>query len=280
MYVEAVRLQDEVRANLGARRARPASVGVAPGSRHGSGVRARLEALVLGVADELAQHLPELEHQERADQAMMNVQFRASSLSDDTRPAAPAREPTARPSWRRLARPGGADRWTLARDALVDWLSDHHPAFEASLRPSPVEVRAGDYLPDAVCRIGGEGTYLRHVLREPRATLLLAAGDEPTPAVVDRLDAIAARVTDLDEWLRVLHLFPSEGWADRLGHPHQRADVLVDGLFEVRRVLQLTGPELVFLRPDGYIGLRTTSLDAVTVEGYLRRVFRPDLLPT
>jgi 2-polyprenyl-6-methoxyphenol hydroxylase-like FAD-dependent oxidoreductase len=278
MYAEAVRLQDEVRANLDARRSRPPTLGRASSAGKGVGRRARLEAFAVGLADALCGDAPELEHRDRADQAMMGVHVRASSLSRDDRPSAPEPAPPP-PSWRRLLRARGADRWAVGREAALEWLAARHPAVDARLHPEPSDVRAGDFLPDAVCRVAGTGTHLRHLLRDRRATLLLAVGDEPFPVVVERLDAIAALGAPLERWLRVLHVFPSEGWAERSGHPHDDPDVLVDGLFEVRRALQLTGPEVLYVRPDGYVGLRTRSLDPTSVLAYLRGVYRPDLLP-
>lgn len=297
-YAEALRLQDEVGGGLRNRRAAAAAAGNRPGlagaaalgGAPGLGGFARTAPTgprnVDQVLDDLADHLPELNEAQRAKQAMMDVNHRGFSLTRDDAPAsapesaapAAAEAPAAAAPTEEALDAERALKLLTDGEELVQWLSGKNPAFEAHFNKKPADVRAGDYLPDAVCRVGGRGTQLRHVLRSRRAGLFLFTGDEPTAEVDKALRAVEQAVLPIDSFVQVLYVFPSEGWADRMGHPHDEPSVLVDGLFEVRRVLQVEGPEVVYVRPDGYVGLRSRNLDVAGVVDYLSLIYKRELL--
>lgn len=205
------------------------------------------------VREKAAELVPAYAHALERRAAMMNVHTRGASLT-------------------RQGPPAPADR----AESLRRWLGSRSELLGALLGPH--DVHAGDFLPDADCRVGGSGARLRDILRGPHATLLLFAGDEPTAATVAALEGVARVVGPLGTHVKVHYVFPSEGWADRSGHPHDSPAVVVDGLFQVRHALGVDGPEVVYVRPDGHIGLRTVDLDPEGVLGYLRLVYRPELL--
>jgi hypothetical protein len=231
------------------------------------------------VIDHVTDVLPELVHEHTAIRAMMNVHHRGFSLTrDDGRPA-PA--PVPRREYPPVADPPGPEeaiRVLTDGGALVDWLCRKDPAFEAHFFPKPRDVRAGDYLPDAVVRVADEGVHLRTILRGPKANLLLCSGPDPTPEVDAALRAVETAVAPLARWLQVRYVFPSEGWASRLGHAYDQPDVIVDGQFEIQEFLGVHEPEMIYVRPDGYLGLRTRTLEVDGVVDYLGLVHDASLL--
>ena len=52
---------------------------------------------------------------------------------------------------------------------------------------------------------------------------------------------------------------------------------IVDGQEKLHAAFGITGAEVVYLRPDGYIGLRSGSLDAQSLSEYLRLIYASHL---
>jgi hypothetical protein len=135
---------------------------------------------------------------------------------------------------------------------------------------------AGCFVPDAVCRVGGVATQLFDILRGPSAELLLVAGDDPTPATMAALHRLARSTAHLAPDVRTHLVFASDADAERAAGPS--ASTIVDGAREVRRVLGLSGPEVLFVRPDGYIGHRSDVFDEPALFDYLGLIYGPTVL--
>ena len=139
------------------------------------------------------------------------------------------------------------------------------------------KTRAGMHAPDALCRIGGKPSRLLEIIRGPLADLLLFAGLSPTPQTISTLQRLAASVGPLQAYVRVRHIFPSQAYASEAGMHENDPRVIVDGLEKLHSVFGITRPEVVYLRPDGYIGLRTGHLEAESLFQYLRQIYARDL---
>jgi hypothetical protein len=111
------------------------------------------------------------------------------------------------------------------------------------------------------------------VIRGPQADLLLFSGLSPTPEMASALQAIEESVAFLREHLRVLYVFPSQAYASDAGMSEYDPKLIVDGLEKLHATLGIREPEIVYLRPDGYIGLRTQVLHAKTLLEYLRLIY-------
>ncbi|MGW1742910.1 FAD-dependent monooxygenase [Nocardia sp. NPDC001965] len=145
-------------------------------------------------------------------------------------------------------------------------------------RQEPADARAGSFVPDVSCRRAGRGTSLFSVLRGPTAELLLYAGETPSFDVVSRLAQIAKQLSALQDLLRVHFVFQTEVDARKLGREVDAADVIIDGGRKMRGSLGLSKPEIIYVRPDGYIGYRSTALDGPQLAEYLRRVYASRML--
>jgi 2-polyprenyl-6-methoxyphenol hydroxylase-like FAD-dependent oxidoreductase len=135
-------------------------------------------------------------------------------------------------------------------------------------------TRAGMHAPDAVCRIGGRPSRLLEIIRGPQADLLLFAGLSPTPETVSALRALEENVASLLDHLRVRYVFPSQASASDAGMSEDDPKVIVDGLEKLHSTFGVRGPEIVYLRPDGYIGLRTQDLGPHRLRAYLGHIYR------
>ena len=137
---------------------------------------------------------------------------------------------------------------------------------------------AGMRAPDAACRIGGRQSHLLEIIRGPQADLLLFSGLSPAPETVRALRVIEESVVALREHLRVRYVFPSQAYANNAGMGEHDPNVIVDGLEKLHTAFGILKPEIVYLRPDGYIGLRTQNLQEKTLFEYLRIIYAADLL--
>jgi 2-polyprenyl-6-methoxyphenol hydroxylase-like FAD-dependent oxidoreductase len=135
-------------------------------------------------------------------------------------------------------------------------------------------ARAGLRVPDGACRVGGRPSRLWEIIRGPQADLLLFAGAAPDPQTISMLRAAELSIAPLKEHLRVYFLFASEDHAKDLGLCEHDPKVIIDSLDQLRAAFGVTRPETIYLRPDGYIGLRTQDLCPERLLSYLSRIYR------
>jgi 2-polyprenyl-6-methoxyphenol hydroxylase-like FAD-dependent oxidoreductase len=138
-------------------------------------------------------------------------------------------------------------------------------------------TRAGWLVPDAVCRVGGRPAHLLEIFRGTHATILLFAGTAPTPSKLLELEKLEESVAPLGDHVRVHYVFPSEQYALDAGFGSDDPRVIVDGLERIRVVFGVDAPEVMYVRPDSYIGLRTEHLEPHRLAGYLQKIYAPDL---
>jgi 2-polyprenyl-6-methoxyphenol hydroxylase-like FAD-dependent oxidoreductase len=156
----------------------------------------------------------------------------------------------------------------------VGMLDISYPDSPLSRQESPQatrRTRAGCHVPDAPCRLGGCATRLFEILRGTQAHLLLFAGFAPTPETVRALRAIRQRIGPLDTHLRPHFVFASETDAGDAGVSD--AHVITDGGEYLQTAFGMREPEILYVRPDGYIGLRTQNLDGAALSAYLGRIY-------
>jgi 2-polyprenyl-6-methoxyphenol hydroxylase-like FAD-dependent oxidoreductase len=166
----------------------------------------------------------------------------------------------------------------VKQSAALDMNYSKSPlSVHASTQMTP-GTRAGEHTPDALCRIGGRPSRLLEIIRGPQADLLLFAGLSPTPETVHALRAIEASTTSFKRYVRVLYVFPSQGYASAAGMDESDPRVIVDGLEKLHAAFGIRAPEIVFLRPDGYIGLRTQLLEKKALFDYLGLIYAAKLL--
>ncbi|HXY33739.1 MAG TPA: FAD-dependent monooxygenase [Planctomycetaceae bacterium] len=140
----------------------------------------------------------------------------------------------------------------------------------------PAATRAGLHIPDGACRVGGRPSRLLEIIRGPQADLLLFAGLSPTPQAVNALRVVEQSVESLGlgEHLLAHYVFPSEAYAKEAGLGEGDPKVIVDGLDKLRSGFAIRGPELVYIRPDGFIGLRSQDLHPKRLRHYLGQIYR------
>jgi 2-polyprenyl-6-methoxyphenol hydroxylase-like FAD-dependent oxidoreductase len=132
-------------------------------------------------------------------------------------------------------------------------------------------AHAGWHLPDVPCRIGGQASHLFQIIRGAKAHLMLFAGTAPTAETIAALRAIGAGFASLQEHLRIVYIFASEAHSRGSGLP--TADVITDGGEHIQRALGMQDAELIYVRPDGYIGLRTQDLRRQRLSDYLSCIY-------
>ncbi|WP_369133860.1 FAD-dependent monooxygenase [Modestobacter sp. I12A-02662] len=128
---------------------------------------------------------------------------------------------------------------------------------------------AGDRAPDARCRAAdGSGPMrLFDLFRGPHATLLLFAG---RAAHRERLAALAREVGERHgDDVRPAIVVP----ADRVPVGLDAGAAVLDPDGEAHRLYGADAGALVLVRPDGYIGHRSTPADAVALREHLGAVF-------
>jgi len=106
----------------------------------------------------------------------------------------------------------------------------------------------------------------------------LFSGLSPAPETVRALRVIEESVVALREHLRVRYVFPSQAYVNNAGMGEHDPNVIVDGLEKLHTAFGILKPEIVYLRPDGYIGLRTQNLHEKTLFEYLRIIYAANLL--
>lgn len=139
-------------------------------------------------------------------------------------------------------------------------------------------TRAGMHAPDATCKIDGAPIRLLEIIRGPQADLLLFTGFEPSPKTISKLRALAESVVPLRAYLRVRWVFPSEAQASAAGFRDGDLDIVTDEFEQVQAAFGIKGPEAVYLRPDGYIGLRLSSLRPRSLVNYLKLIYDHNLM--
>jgi hypothetical protein len=117
----------------------------------------------------------------------------------------------------------------------------------------------------------------RH-LRAISAHLLLFTGLRPTDEGVSALRAVVRSVAALGSHMRVHYVFPSQAYATAARFTEDDRRVLVDGLEKIHALFGIRQPEIVYIRPDGYIGFRSQTPHNPTLQEYLRRIDANDLL--
>ncbi|HEY2473188.1 MAG TPA: FAD-dependent monooxygenase [Candidatus Cybelea sp.] len=132
-------------------------------------------------------------------------------------------------------------------------------------------ARAGDFVPDAACRLGGDPVRLFDVLRGTKGAMLLFAGTNPSEATIAALKGIEESVSLLSNFVRVYYVFARE--ADVPAAGMQGDTVVTDGTEHLQIAFGLGRPEAIYVRPDGYIGLRTVNLRSGAVCNYLRLIY-------
>jgi hypothetical protein len=123
------------------------------------------------------------------------------------------------------------------------------------------------------CRARGCPSRLSEIIRGPQANLLLFTGTSPAAATVSALRLIEQRVGRLGELLRVSFVFPSQAYANDAGFGEEDPRAIIDGLGKLQSAFGIQNPELVYIRPDGYIGLRTRQLGVQTLLEYLDTIY-------
>jgi len=139
-------------------------------------------------------------------------------------------------------------------------------------------TRAGTFVPDVSCRQDGRPSSLFTALRGPTAELLLCAADSPSPATVNRLARIAERLAAMGDVVRVHLVFQSDADVHNSSYVPGATSVIIDGGRNLRRVLGVARPEIIYVRPDGYLGYRSTNLDEGALDRYLRHIYAGSVL--
>jgi len=138
-------------------------------------------------------------------------------------------------------------------------------------------TRAGMHAPDGLCRIGGKPSRLLEIIRGPQADLLLFTGLSPTRETIRALQKLEESVGPLTAYVRARYVFPSQAYASEAEMSEGDPRAIVDGQEKLHAAFGITGAEVVYLRPDGYIGLRSGSLDAQSLSEYLRLIYASHL---
>ena len=144
---------------------------------------------------------------------------------------------------------------------IVDTGETRLPAF---LTAGP---KAGDRLPDAVVLDHGRERRLHEILATPGFHVLLCGPGWPADAQL-QLHNVLDR---LSPWLSVQRL--SVGSRLAAENPQEIQDV--SGLAFERLGLSVRRPELLVVRPDGYIGFRSRGNDITGAVDYLSRLTTP-----
>jgi hypothetical protein len=131
-------------------------------------------------------------------------------------------------------------------------------------------TRAGWHVPDVPCRFNGYATTVFEIIRGTFGHLMLFAGTTPWVATLSELRAVEQAVAPFEPHLKLHYVFASECDADASGI---QANVITDGGQRLQVAFGIRGPEVIYVRPDGYIGLRTTKLDGPALLRYLRLIY-------
>ncbi|PYL08803.1 MAG: hypothetical protein DME33_06355 [Verrucomicrobia bacterium] len=160
----------------------------------------------------------------------------------------------------------------LARLGMLNVNYEDSPLSLHDSRQATTHTRAGWHLPDAPCKRDGRAETLFEILRGPTATLLFFAGMNPTARTLASFEAIEQKLASLNSQIHVHYVFTSEVDANEAALNGRNP--IIDGGQHLQTALGLSEPEIIFVRPDGYIGLRTQRLDSHSVCEYLSRIYR------
>lgn len=138
-------------------------------------------------------------------------------------------------------------------------------------RDASKRTRAGWRIIDTPCTTVEGDSTLFDLVRGTNATLLLFAGTEPNRDSIEALRAIHASVARLASHLTAWYVFGSREEATRLGVADRY--VVFDDAGSLQSTFGLRKPEILYVRPDGYIGLRTNDLGSEELRAYLTRVY-------
>ncbi|MBP3037834.1 FAD-dependent monooxygenase [Arthrobacter sp. zg-ZUI100] len=127
--------------------------------------------------------------------------------------------------------------------------------------------KAGDRLPDAVVREDGREIRLQELLATPGFQILLCGPGWPADTQLQLHNALGR----LAPWLSVRRL----NVGSRLAAPSTNEIQDVSGLAFDRLGLSVRRPELLLVRPDGYIGFRSEGTDLSGALDYLTRLTTP-----
>jgi 2-polyprenyl-6-methoxyphenol hydroxylase-like FAD-dependent oxidoreductase len=169
-----------------------------------------------------------------------------------------------------LRQPKLAERFAARRMSMLHINCTESSLSQNSSDQGTKDSLAGMFLPDAPCRIGGVSTSLYNALRAPSAELLLLSGESPTARTFDLLRGVANACEPLEKHVRVHYVVASERHAESASLTD---NVIIDSGRYIRRALGTVHPEIIFVRPDGYVGLRSTDLRSQTVVDYLTRIY-------
>jgi hypothetical protein len=122
-------------------------------------------------------------------------------------------------------------------------------------------------LPDAPCKINNQATTLFEIIRGTHGNLFFFVGDNPSSNTISRLRRVEQSVASLKPHIRTHYIVTSEVDADNAAWGS--ASVVTDGAQHLQTVFGLRAPEIIYVRPDGYIGLRTQNLDGRGLLDYL-----------
>jgi 2-polyprenyl-6-methoxyphenol hydroxylase-like FAD-dependent oxidoreductase len=160
----------------------------------------------------------------------------------------------------------------LARAGMLNVNYEGSPLSVQHHRQKIPHSRAGWHIPDAPCRRNGRVERLFDIVRGPSANLLLFAGVDPDKETIASLTATEKTLGHLKSQLRTHLIFASEGDAARA--KLDDGSIIIDGGAHLQTALGMSTPEVIYVRPDGYIGLRCQHLDNGSLEEYLKRVYR------
>src|SRR5215467_3036528 len=132
-------------------------------------------------------------------------------------------------------------------------------------------LAAGQRVPDVPCRLDGKATHLFEVIRGTKAHLFLFAGKTPTNETLEALKRIDASMRPIQQHLRVLYVFASEAQIRNCGIPD--ANIITDGGGHLQQALGWHDAETMYVRPDGYIGLRANGAAEATLFAYLAQIY-------
>ena len=164
----------------------------------------------------------------------------------------------------------------LARVGMLNINYERSPLSQQFSKDATRHARSGWYVLDVGCRLGNQPVALFDIIRGPQATLLLFAGVSPTNETVEAIRAIERTFAALDRHLRVHLIFGSEADADAAAS--NGAQTIIDGAQHLQVTLGMKDPEMIYIRPDGYIGLRTHDISIAAVRDYLKLIYAEKVL--
>jgi len=140
------------------------------------------------------------------------------------------------------------------------------------------KLRAGDRAPDGLVQAGPERTAMRlfERLRGTRHVLLAFAGQQDARTIQQSWqhinELLSSGYRDLVDASLILTRSEQQG-------AEQDASVLYDPEHRLHQRYGMPQGGLVLIRPDGYIGLRSTSLAVQPLQAYCQDLFLPLQVP-